>query len=196
MTEPTAIDRLYDEASAVLTLLEDAEQISLRIAASDYFRKSLLLATASYFEHRVCDSVLQFVRESTNESPLVESFVRNRAIARQYHQWFKWDENNANQFFGFFGTEFKALMTKRTKESDDLKTSIKAFLELGNERNKLVHQNYATFSMEKTLEEVYALYKSALPFVEAIPRAFTDCSNNLKEAATREAASCTERVIG
>jgi uncharacterized protein with ParB-like and HNH nuclease domain len=48
----------------------------------------------------------------------------------------------------------------------------RAFLELGNERNRLVHENYATFPMEKTLEEVYALYKKSCLFVDALPAAF------------------------
>jgi hypothetical protein len=124
---------------------------------------------ASYFEHRVCSIVIDFVRERSGGSALVESFVRNKAIARQYHTWFKWDETNANQFFGLFGSEFKIIMTNRVKGSDELRSSIRAFLEIGNERNKLVHQDYATFPMEKTLNELYRLYKDALKFIEFLP---------------------------
>jgi HEPN superfamily RiboL-PSP-like protein len=105
---------------------------------------------------------------------LIENFVRNKAIARQYHSWFVWDGNNANHFFGLFGAEFRTSMVARVKDSPDLQSSIKAFLELGNERNRLVHQNYATFAMEKTLEEVYALYQSSRVFVDALPAVFKD----------------------
>lgn len=63
-------------------------------------------------------------------------------------------------------------MTTRVQASTEMQESFRAFLELGNERNRLVHENYATFPMEKTLEEVYALYKKSLLFVDALPDAF------------------------
>lgn len=102
---------------------------------------------------------------------LVENFVRNKAIARQYHTWFNWDENNANHFFALFGSEFRTTMSDRVKESDDLRVAVRAFLEFGNDRNRSVHQDYATFPLEKTLEEICSLYRKALPFVEQLPAA-------------------------
>jgi len=50
-------------------------------------------------------------------------------------------------------------------------SSVRAFLEVGNERKKLVHQDYATFAMDKTLDEMHRLYRDALPFVESLPTA-------------------------
>lgn len=174
MSDPTPVDRLFHEFSAVIEALPTNTEVSLQVAAADQFRKSLLLAAASYFEHRVCNLVLDFVRERASGSVLVESFVRNKAIARQYHTWFKWDDNNANQFFGLFGSEFRSEMNNRVRESEELRTAIRAFLEVGNERNRLVHQDYATFAMEKTLDEIYGLYQAALQFVEFLPRALRE----------------------
>jgi RiboL-PSP-HEPN len=174
MSEPTPIDRLYNEAIATVALLQKQSQISLQVAASDNFRKALLLATASYFEDRVCNAVLDFVRDRAKGSALIENFVRNKAIARQYHSWFSWEANNANQFFSLFGQEFRTLMGTRVRESPEMQLAVRAFLELGNERNRLVHLNYATFPMEKTLDEVYQLYKTSIVFVEALPAAFRD----------------------
>lgn len=155
MPDATAVDRLYEETAAVIRALQQSPEISLRVTAGDHFRKALLLAAASYFEHRVCSCVLDFVRERSGGSFLVENFVRNKAIARQYHTWFKWEDSNANQFFGLFGSEFRRAMNDRVNQSDDLRASVKAFLEVGNERNRLVHQDYATFPLDKTLEEIY-----------------------------------------
>lgn len=73
-------------------------------------------------------------------------------MARQYHTWFDWDKTNANQLFALFGQEFKAKIMPHVAESEPLKNSIGAFLEIGNERNKLVHQDYAIFALGKTLE--------------------------------------------
>lgn len=175
MANPTAIDAVYEDATAVVKALEHDAEVSLQVAAGDHFRKVLLLAAASYFEHRVCECVLEFVRQRSSGSVLVTNFVRNKAIARQYHTWFHWSDTNANQFFSLFGTGFRSEMINRVKASEELRAGVEAFLELGNERNKLVHQDYATYSLEKTLDEIYVLYRSALSFVEQLPGSLRDC---------------------
>lgn len=181
MSDKTAIDRLYEEAAAVIRTLQQSPEVSLQVIAGDHFRKALLLGAASYFEQRVCACVLGFVRERSDGSLLVESFVRNKAVARQYHTWFQWEARNANYFFGLFGSRFKALMEKRVDESDELRAAIRAFLEVGSERNKLVHQDYATFSLEKTFDEIYFLYQTALRFVDVLPIALRDCTDDVDE---------------
>lgn len=174
MQSLSPVDRLYDESASVIRALGQTEP-SLVVAAGDIFRKTLVLAAASYFEHRVSSCVMEFIRERANGSGLVVAFVKNKAVSRQYHTWFKWDETNANQFFGLFGSEFKEMMGERIKASEELKNSILAFLEVGNERNKLVHQDFATFSLEKTLEEIYELYRKSLPFVESLGSYLREC---------------------
>jgi hypothetical protein len=173
MGEVTAVDRLYNDANTVIRLLQGSLELSLEVAASDHFRKALLLSAASYCEDRVCNIVMDYIRECANGSKLMENFVRNKAVARQYHTWFEWEANNANKFFALFGAEFRASMAARVKASEDMQGSIGAFLELGNERNRLVHQNYASFPMDKTLDEVYLLYKKSIGFVDTLPAAFS-----------------------
>ena len=175
MPGETPVDRLYREALAVVGALESQSELSLQVAAADNLRKSLLLAAASHFEHRVTSAVAAFVREAARGSVLVEEFVRNKAIARQYHTWFKWEDNNANQFFGLFGEGFRSHMVGRVKSREDLRLSVNAFLELGNERNRLVHQDYASFALDKTMDEIYALYKGSFLFVEDVPVALKEC---------------------
>jgi hypothetical protein len=175
MPDPTVIDGLYEDAKAIIKTLEQSAEVSLQIVVGDQFRKVLLLAAASYFEHRVSNAVLDFVREKSGGSALVLNFVRNKAVSRQYHTWFNWNDSNANQFFGLFGSEFRTAMTGKVNASNDLRTAIQAFLELGSERNKLIHQDYATFPLEKTLEEIYESYRSALTFVDQIPISLRDC---------------------
>jgi hypothetical protein len=100
----------------------------------------------------------------------------------------KWDEANANQFFSMFGAGFKSTMSRRVKESEELRASVVAFLEVGNERNKLVHQDYATFSMEKTLDEIYELYQKATRLVDCLPTALreSDAQATLPAAAPED----------
>lgn len=174
MADATPVDRLYDESVSVVRALSSAEP-SLAISASDTFRKTLVLASASYFEHRVSACVADFVRECANGSKLVVSFVKNKAISRQYHTWFSWSDSNANAFFGMFGVEFKQMMQERVKSSEELRVAITSFLEIGNERNKLVHQDFASFPFEKTLDEIYGSYKKAIPFVDGLAAHLREC---------------------
>jgi hypothetical protein len=174
MASPTPVDRLYEESSSVIAAL-GRDEPSLAVAAADSFRKVLVLAAASHFEHRVCTCVLDFVHESANGNGLVVGFVKNKAISRQYHSWFKWDETTANQFFALFGSPFKQMMGERIKASEELRASIRAFLEIGNERNKLVHQDFASFPLEKTMEEIYALYRQSLLFVDGLTTHLREC---------------------
>ena len=96
-------------------------------------------------------------------------FVKNKAISQQYHTFFDWKSSNANTFFSLFGEAFKTFMAAEIKNNGNLAESIKAFIELGRERNRLVHQDYGTFSLDKTTEEIFQLYRTALPFVQCIP---------------------------
>jgi hypothetical protein len=181
MADPTPIDRLYSEVSSVIHILKEQAEISLEISADENLRKALLLAAASHFENRICGMVLDFVREKAGGSVIVEQFVRNKAIARQYHTWFEWKDNNANKFFGLFGSEFLRFMKELVQQSDGLRDSIKAFMEIGNTRNRLIHQDYATFPLDKTMEEIFQLYQKALLFVESMPVMLREFNGDLKE---------------
>lgn len=167
----TVVDVLHEDFSALLSVLDEADEVSLRAVADDNFRKSLLLAAASYFERRMTDAVLSFVEDAANRNVLVTALVRNTAVSRQYHTWFQWEASNANSFFRLFGSGFRDFMKSRIGEDDDLDDAVRAFLEIGRERNRLVHQNFGAFPLEKTTEEIHALYRRALRFVEAVPGA-------------------------
>ena len=58
--------------------------------------------------------------------------------------------------------------------------SISAFLEIGRERNRLVHQDYGSFFLEKSAEEIFGLYVSAMVFVDFVPKALRDFSAKLQ----------------
>jgi hypothetical protein len=115
MSGATAIDVMYENAITIGKALEARNEVSLQVVVGENFRKILLLASASYFEHQICGAVLNFVSERSNGSALITNFVRNKAIARQYHTWFNWTDNNANQFFGLFGPDFRAEMVSKIK---------------------------------------------------------------------------------
>jgi hypothetical protein len=170
------IDRLHKDHDEIVSYFDEKGEISFRSVADDNFRKSLLLASASYFEDRITEDLLKFFSNTSNQ--LAVELIKNKAIKRQYHTLFNWDGGNANKFFFLFGPSFKSFMADEVKTNEDLDKGIKAFLELGRERNRLVHQNFATFTLEKTADEIYQSYKQALVFIDAIPEKLKEFLQN------------------
>ena len=70
-------------------------------------------------------------------------------------------------------------MKSKVDKDEDLKSSIQAFLEIGLARNRLVHQNFGSYSLQKQSEEVYELHKTAMKFVEWFPSAIRKFSNDI-----------------
>ena len=166
----TPVDDLHREFVGLLSALDDTDQISLRSTADANFRKMLLLAAASYFERRLTEEVVLFVQDVTAKDHVVTWLIRKRVVERRYHSWFDWNRPNANQFFSMFGDSFRDDMKRAVDKDDGLSASIAAFMEIGRERNRLVHQDFANFTLEKTSAEIYEAYRLATKFVEWFPR--------------------------
>ncbi|MEJ5178860.1 HEPN domain-containing protein [Erwinia sp. MYb416] len=178
----TIVDRLHVEFYELIALLQKTQEISLISSAEENFKKSLLLAAASFFEKNMSDCVMDFVCESAGGGHIIASLVQNKAIKRQYHTWFSWDEKNANAFFSLFGQDFLQVAKIAVRENPALDSSIKAFLEVGRERNRLVHQDFGNFTLEKTTREIYDLYQEATYFVEWVPGYLREHSNSTTAA--------------
>lgn len=184
----TVVEKLYGEYAAIVTMMDQYNAVSFRNTLNDNFRKALLLCAASHFEFRITSDVVSFCAEVTGGNPMVPSLVKNKAVSRQYHSWFDWDASNANKFFKLFGDGFGLHMIDVIKLDENIAKSIAAFLEIGRDRNRLVHQDYGSFYLEKTAEEIFALYVSAMIFVEFLPKALRDCSSKwiTEQAAQHE----------
>ena len=52
-----------------------------------------------------------------------------------------------------------------------------AFMEIGRDRNRLVHQNFGSFSLEKTSSEIYDAFRLATKFVDWFPDALREYSS-------------------
>jgi RiboL-PSP-HEPN len=175
------VDKLYGEFVAIVQMMDRYNAISFRNTLNENFRKTLLLCAASHFEFRITSDVMSFCEEISGGNSLVPSLIKKKAVTRQYHTWFNWESNNANAFFSMFGEEFKAYMAALLKTDENLTKSVADFIELGRERNRLVHQDYGSFSLEKTSEEIFSLYASGLMFVEYVPKALRDYSAHQKD---------------
>ena len=177
---PGIINRILEDHTLLVTYLESTGQVSLQNTVESIFAKTLLLSAASYFEERIIEEVINVFQEATNGSDALTSFVRDQTGSRRYSSWFDWDRNNANKFFGAFGSEFRTFMDAKIKNDPELADSISDFMRLGRTRNALVHQNYAQFSLEMTVEQVLNLYQAAGKFVDSFPAAIREHINNQK----------------
>lgn len=173
----TIIDRLYKDFFELITFLDQAGEVSLRIVADSTFKKTLALSAASYFEDEIRRILLDMVEKKSNSDAILSNFVKNKAIARQYHSFFQWKEKNANSFWGLFGDEFRDEVKRDVRENDALSDSIKSFLELGDLRNELAHLNFANFILDKTADEVFSMYKNALIFISYLDKKLNGRNN-------------------
>ncbi|CAD0009989.1 HEPN domain-containing protein [Flavobacterium chungangense] len=167
-TSPTIIDQQYLNGNSLIDYLKVQRELTFYNEAENNFRKTILLSAASYFEKEFTDLIIEFAKSQSDGNDLVISIIKQKAISRQYHTYFNWESSNANTFFGLFGTDFQTKMKQRVKEEPALDKSIKAFLGIGNERNKMVHQNFAEITIDKTAEEIYTLYQTSLLFIETM----------------------------
>src|SRR5262245_44428056 len=120
MAEYSIIDKMYEENRTIIAYLDERKEPSLRSNVDAQFRKVLLLAIASYFEHEITQLLVRRVTRKTDNDSLLISFMKKKAIERQYHTYFNWDGKNANQFLGLFGEDFKERLSKEIRDSDTL----------------------------------------------------------------------------
>lgn len=165
------VDELHRDHLELVSLLRNGGQISFASSASKTHSKVLILAAASYFEHRITDAVMYFFRLRTNGDPSAESFVRNRAVDRKYHTYFNWDGRNVNTFFSSFGDPVSKDWKKKFQADQELQDSVRAFLWIGNTRNQIVHNNFVTFALDKTADEVYDEYTKSIYFISELEKA-------------------------
>ena len=172
----TIIDELHVNFLEVIEEISQ-ENISLRNTATNNFRKSLLLSAASFFEQEVIEVLKAKIRDWGGNRAELNELMRVKVIERQYHTLFNWKGRNANSFFKLFGPEFAEFMVSQIKGDDALDDSIAAFIEVGRERNRLVHSNFGSYTLEKTFDEIFALYSKGKMFVDGIPEFFNKFEN-------------------
>ena len=173
----TPVDILNEEYKSIIKFLDDNLQPSLSSDVNKYFKKIIVLSSASFFEHMIQTILISFVSAATSENAKAISFFKKKAISMQYHTYFAWGEKdnpdkpgkNANTFFSLFGEDLKKEAEQKIKTSPCLEISMKAFIEIGHLRNILIHTNFAAYNFDnKTADEIFKLYQNALPFVDFV----------------------------
>jgi hypothetical protein len=169
------IKSMYKEYLKFSEYLRNNGQVSYLTVFDTHIRKSIIVSSASYLESQVQIVILEILEHNLANDAL-KSFVKNKAVERQYHTYFNWKQNsvnkNINQFLGLFGEEFKLNMLKKIKEQGQLQDSINAFIEIGALRNLLVHENFVEFTVEKTPQELYEMFEKAELLIDFLRSGF------------------------
>lgn len=162
------IGRIKNDHDSLNKLLGKTEP-SLALSAGNLLAKSLLIAGASELETELTRILSDFFEEASNGSTMVVEFARRKGINRQYHTFFQWDSNNGNSFYSLFGPDFKTAMIAQVNSDANLNNWVQDFLKLGDLRNQLVHENFAAFSLNNTVDEIFSIYENAERFCQALP---------------------------
>jgi len=165
------VDDFYSNYEELTAEIEITEKASLRVWVNESFRRVLVLIMANYLENEVRALIQRLIRKKSG-SELVYSFLSN-SMERQYHTYFDWEKRNANRFFSLFGERFKNEAVKDVASNDKLEEGIVAFLEIGNTRNILMHENlYGVDIGNKTAKEFYESFKNATLFTDYLAKKF------------------------
>lgn len=163
MDDPIVV--LHQQFTEVLSVLDAANEPSLRIASNDMFRKALVLSAASRFEHSVVSALLSSYKTDKGSLGHRGEFVKRQALDSKYHTLFDWRANNANRFLKLFGDEWSDSAKNELANDGSLEQSVRDFISIGNTRNILVHNDFGVIQFDDTLDDILRKYKSAQAFV-------------------------------
>lgn len=177
------VDKLHEDFTGLRDFLGETNGARFLPVVEGYLPRTMLLAAASYFERRLSDEVERLAEEKAGDGHVLTWLIRKKVLSRQYHTWFDWKKSNVNLFLSMFGQDFKNEASKWIAENEILQRSSADFLEIGRERNRLIHNNFGDAPLEKTTADVYGLYKSAKIFVDWFPGAIRRYSHERMTSA-------------
>lgn len=163
------IQKFIKDSKELQSFLDKHSELSMIIDVNNHYKKILLLSCASFYEMQIISLLKKFF-DSNSHDPRIVSFVTKKALDRQYHTLFDWDKKNINRFLGFFGEEFKNNVSKKIKEDTELTLQMESFIQIGAERNRMVHENFLECLLDKTIEEIETLHNQASKFIEYLEK--------------------------
>lgn len=166
--ESERIERQYQDSKELYEYLIGKGEISFATYIDSVYKKVLVLSAASFFESTISKQISEYATKVSGADKRLVTLVQGKVIERQYHTLFDWNAKNTNSFWKLFGEQTKDKVRAQLAADLILKTGEEDFLSLGKQRNLLVHENFAEYDVNTTLEEIYIKYKSACNFVDYI----------------------------
>lgn len=171
--ESNRIERQYSDSKELFDYLMSKGEVSFATYINNVYKKVLVLSAASYFESAISSLIIQFANNASNKDKRVVKLIESKVIERQYHTLFDWNSKNTNTFWKLFGEETKAKVRSIIDNDKELKQAEQSFVSMGQLRNLLVHENFAEYDVNSTVEEIYSKYQSACAFVSFVNTALS-----------------------
>lgn len=166
--ESERIERQYQDSQELYNYLLGKGEISFATYIDNVYKKVLVLSAASYFESKISELISKYAAKASGSDKRIVKLIESKVIERQYHTLFDWKANNTNTFWKLFGEETKESVRQKINGDEKLKTAEQCFIDLGRQRNLLVHENFAEFDVNITVEEIYKKYCKACNFISLI----------------------------
>ena len=166
--ESERIERQYQDSQELYNYLLGKGEISFATYIDNVYKNVLVLSAASYFESKISELISKYAAKASGSDKRIVKLIESKVIERQYHTLFDWKANNTNTFWKLFGEETKESVRQKINGDEKLKTAEQCFIDLGRQRNLLVHENFAEFDVNITVEEIYKKYRQACNFISLI----------------------------
>jgi hypothetical protein len=189
------VGRIHDELISLREIVRKADSLSDLNAFEAMASKTLLLAAASHFEKQICDTILRCAIESGTPK-LFAAFIDKQGLERKYHSMFQWDKANINRFLSLFGADHKKSMEKALKADDSLSAAVNDFVFIGSQRNLLVHNNYAAYNIDASMDEIWTKFEGAQRLSDWLPGKLMELANTRTEQENVAQPEAEEEVDG
>lgn len=163
--ESERIERQYQDSQELYNYLLGKGEISFATYIDSVYKKVLVLSAASYFESKISELISKYATKASGSDKRIVNLIESKVIERQYHTLFDWKANNTNTFWKLFGESTKDSVRQHIDGDEDMKVAERSFIDLGRQRNLLVHENFAEFDVNITVEEIYNKYRKACKFI-------------------------------
>jgi hypothetical protein len=165
---PALICEVFESCKVELQALNERKDLSSYLDVNRLLAKSFLLSCASFYEDEIT-RIARAVLDSGRHSAGVRNWLHAVAVEGQFYKWFDFrSAKNTNPFLARFGSDFKDVLRNLLDAKDSRCQAERDFLELCQRRNECVHRNYAAYSLELTLQEIYDKHKSAMSYIRVV----------------------------
>jgi hypothetical protein len=165
---PALISGVFGSCTVELQALGERKDLSSYLDVNQLLAKSMLLSCASFYEDEVV-SIVRHVLDNGSHTAGVRNWLHSVAIEGQFYKWFDFrGAKNTNAFLAKFGPEFKARVRGVLEARDKRKQAERDFLDLCQKRNECVHRNFAAYSLDFTIREIYDKHRSAMSYIRVI----------------------------
>ena len=174
------VERIYKELREIGEIVRASNDISTISAYGEHSAKALLLAGASYFERQIISSIERWMDTET-QSSAARHFIRHQAVERKFFSLFDFSANtrNVRAFLAKFGSDYNQWAQEDMRVAAVNENIQETFINFIRLRNSLVHNNYATNNIDKTIEEIWDEFKKAEILVTWVEGSFRRFASTL-----------------